>query len=145
MSEPLEQMEAVTRPWCGRSWEGLVDRRFAASTQAHALSQATEQDAHQVVSRFLEFFNTTGLGLFRDEEEWIFRSLRPTPGVVLRAVEEHIEISSLITALVHDAEAGRADLSVIHGLGASLRGHLMFEELEIAPLVRDRPRLILTP
>jgi hypothetical protein len=95
------------------------------------------------VSEFLEFFDETGVHLFRDEEEWVFRTLRPTPTAVLRALEEHIQISVLITALIKGAEAGAADLRVVHGLGQVLEAHLLVEEEEIRPLVRSRPKLIL--
>lgn len=146
MSQPLEQTIAIPGPsatWCGRSWEALIDRRCAAFAQALVLRQATEQDSTEVVSEFLEFFDQTGIGLFRDEEEWIFRTLRPTPNAVIRALEQHIEISGLITSLIREAGAGCVDLRVVHGLGALLEEHLLSEEEHVRPLFRDRPGLIL--
>jgi hypothetical protein len=96
-----------------------------------------------VVDRFLEFFDETGVGLFRDEEEWIFRALRPTPRAVIRALEEHIEISKLITALIREAQAGCTDMRIVHGLGLLLEEHLLSEEAEVRPLFGGRPRLTL--
>jgi hypothetical protein len=138
MSQPLRSIDPAPAMWCGRSWEGLVDRRSRAFAHAQALCSATDQDARQVVTTFLEFFDAVGIALFRDEEEWIFRSLRPTPQVVVRAVEEHIRISSLITALIREAQAGCVDLRVIHGLGELLASHLMLEEEEVRPLLLRR-------
>ena len=37
---------------------------------------ATPRYSCQVVGDFLEFFDETGIDLLRDEEEWVFRSLR---------------------------------------------------------------------
>ena len=37
MSMPLEQMASTSEMWCGRSWEGLVDRRCATFAQAQTL------------------------------------------------------------------------------------------------------------
>ena len=88
--QPLEQVMTTSETWCGRSWEGLVDRRCAAFAQAQALQGTTDEHSSQVVTAFLEFFDTIVVSLFRDEEEWIFRSLRPTPEAVIRAVKEHI-------------------------------------------------------
>jgi hypothetical protein len=138
MGAPVKSVDPVPEMWCGRSWEGLVDRRSRAFAHAQALRSATDQDACQVVTTFLEFFNAVGVALFRDEEEWIFRSLRPTPQVVIRAVEEHIRISSLITALIREAQAGCVDLRVIHGLGELLASHLLLEEEEVRPLLLRR-------
>lgn len=145
MSQPSEQMVHVpdTAASCGRSWEALVDRRRAAFIQAQALVQTNDQNSNQVVSEFLEFFDNTGVGLFRDEEEWIFRSLRPTPRAVLRALEEHIQISSLITALIREAQAGCTDLRVVHKLGSLLETHLLTEEENVGSLFRSRPGLTL--
>ena len=143
MSQPLEQMVPGTTAWCGRSWEGLVDRRCDAFQHALALRDATTFNASEVVGAFLAFFDETGIGLFRDEEEWIFRSLPSTPEVVLDALEGHIEISALIMALVDEAQAGCADLRVVHRLGALLEAHLVLEEEEIRPLLRaSRPSLL---
>jgi hypothetical protein len=85
---------------------------------------------------------TPGIGLFRDEEEWIFRSLRPTPRAVIDALEDHLEISSLIQALLSEAQAGCVDLRVIHRLGESLEAHLLLEEEEIGPMFRGDPKLM---
>lgn len=147
MSQPLEQAIATptTTAWCGRSWEALVDRRCDAFEQAVALLEATDEDSGRVVSDFLEFFDETGVALFRDEEEWVFRTLRPTPPAVIRALEEHVEISRLIASLINEAEAGCTDLRVVHGLGALLEEHLLTEEEHVRPLFRDRPRLVLAP
>ena len=120
--------------WCGRSWMGLSDRRCAAFEQALALKDATDADLPSVVSEFLEFFDETGVGLLRDEEEWIFRSVRPTPEVVLTALAEHIAISSLVQALVRDAQHGCVEVNMLHDLGELLASHLLREEEEVRPL-----------
>ena len=138
MGAPVRSVDPAPAMWCGRSWEGLVDRRSSAFAQARALRSATDQDSRQVVTTFLEFLDATGVALFRDEEEWIFRSLRPTPQAVIRALEEHIRISSLITALIREAQAGCVDLRVIHGLGELLENHLLLEEEEVRPLLLRR-------
>lgn len=130
-------MNETTQMWCGRSWEGLIDRRCQAFAHAQALKRATQRDSHRVASEFLEFFDATGTGLMRDEEEWVFSSLRPAPGAVIRALEEHTAISSLIQALIHEAQAGCADLRVLHRLGALLESHLLAEEEEVRPLVSN--------
>lgn len=145
MSQPLEQATSmpVTNAWCGRSWEALVDRRCDAFAQAVALLEATDEDSNRVVSDFLQFFDETGVGLFRDEEEWVFRTLRPTPPEVIRALEEHIEISGLITSLIREAEAGCTDLRVVHALGALLEEHLLSEEEHVRPLFAKPPVLTL--
>lgn len=135
MLQPGEPTVSISKMWCGRSWQGLEDRRRTAFTHALALRHATDKDSHRIVSDFLEFFDRTGVGLFRDEEEWVFRSLHPTPTAVFRALEEHIEISSLITALIHEAQVDCVDLRVIHRLGALLERHLLSEEEEIRPLL----------
>lgn len=129
--------------WCGRSWEGLVDRRSDAFARALSLKDATESDSHRVVTEFLRFFDATGVGLLRDEEEWIFSSLRPVPPAVIRALEEHIAISSLVQALLREAGAGCVDLRVIHRLGDLLEAHLLMEEEEVRPLVTRSSRLTL--
>jgi hypothetical protein len=133
----------VSGAWCGRSWEGLIDRRCKAFAQAIALQSATDGDSHEVVGAFLEFFHTTGVDLMRDEEEWIFSSLRPVPQVVLDALEEHIAISSLIQGLLSEVQAGRVDLRMVQRLGALIQTHLLMEEEEIRPLVTRSPRLTL--
>lgn len=120
--------------WCGRSWEALIDRRCQAFAHAQALKRATPGDSHLVVTEFLEFFDATGTGLMRDEEEWIFSSLRPAPRPVIRALEEHIGISSLIQALINEAQAGCVDLRVVHRLGELVETHLLAEEEEVRPL-----------
>jgi streptomycin 6-kinase len=147
MSQPLEQAMPVpaTAVWCGRSWEALLDRRCDAFAHAVALLEATEQDSRRVVSEFLEFFDGTGVALFRDEEEWIFRSLRPTPPSVIRALQEHFEISRLVTSLIHETQAGCMDLRVVHALGALLEEHLLSEEEEVRPLSQDLLRAVPGP
>ena len=141
MSQPLEHMVQNPPLWCGRSWEGLVDRRYATFQQALALRDARAADLAQIVSDFLAFFDETGIQLFRDEEEWIFRTLRPTPRDVLRALEGHIEISALVGVLLKEAKTDHA-LGVIHHLGELLEAHLLFEEEEIRPLLGGtRPAL----
>ena len=139
MSQQLERTLPTSVAWCGRSWEGLIDRRHDAFQHALALRDATDRDSLQAVSAFLAFFDETGIGLFRDEEEWIFRVLRPTPRAVIKALEGHLEISSLIQALVREAQTGSVDLRVIHRLGEVLEAHLLLEEEEIGPLFRRRP------
>jgi hypothetical protein len=98
-----------------------------------------------VVGDFLEFFDTTGVGLFRDEEEWVFRTMRPAPPVVIRALEEHVTITSLIRALVVAAEAKCADLRVVRHLGDLLEDHLALEENEVRPLIGSRVLRIAAP
>ena len=142
MSLQDEPPVPASKVWCGRSWQGLVDRRHAAFAHAQALRHVMDQDSHRIVSDFLEFFDRTGVGLFRDEEEWVFRSLRPTPAVVLRALEGHIEISSLIGALLNTLQAGCVDLRVVHRLGGLLEAHLLLEEEEIRPLLRTSGSLL---
>ena len=134
MSQQLERTVPTSVAWCGRSWEGLVDRRYDAFQHALALRDATDRNSGHVVSEFLAFFNETGIDLFRDEEEWIFRTLRPTPRAVIDALEGHLEISSLIQGLLSEAQAGCVDLRVIHRLGELLENHLLLEEEEIGPL-----------
>ena len=141
MSEPWAHWTSSSEMWCGRSWEGLVERRCVAFAQAQSLRSATDRDSHQVVTEFLRFFDATGVALFRDEEEWIFRSLRPTPPAVISALEEHIRITSLIGALIREAQAGCVDLRVLHGLGELLESHLLSEEEQIRPLLRRRVQL----
>jgi hypothetical protein len=142
MSKPLEHTVPTPMAWCGRSWQGLVDRRHEAFQHALALRDATDRNTGQVVSDFLAFFDNTGIGLFKDEEEWIFRSLRPTPRAVIDALEGHLVISSLIQALLSEAQAGCVDLRVIHRLGESLEAHLLLEEEEIGPMFRGDPKLM---
>ena len=134
--------EPISEIWCGRSWQGLVDRRSSAFTHALALSHATDMDSHRIVNDFLDFFDRNGVDLFRDEEEWVFCSLRPTPTAIFRALEEHVEISSLVEALLNTSRAGCADLRVVHRLGGLLESHLLYEEEEIRPLLRDSRRLL---
>jgi len=143
MSRPLEEMQTTERMWCGRSWEGLVERRSDAFARALSLKNATEADSHDVVAGFLEFFHATGVGLLRDEEEWVFSALRPAPRSVIRALEDHIAICSLIEALVREAQAGCVDLRVLHRLGELLEAHLLMEEEEVRPLVTRPSRLSL--
>jgi hypothetical protein len=144
MSKQLEHTVPAPVAWCGRSWEGLVDRRHQAFQHALALRDVTPRNSRQVVSEFLAFFDETGIGLFRDEEEWIFRELRPTPRAVIDALEGHLEISSLIQALLSEAQAGCVDVRVIHRLGEVLETHLLLEEEEIGPLFRGDPTLMPT-
>lgn len=125
--------------FCGRSWEALAERRDAASAQALALQNATPSTCPAVVSDFLEFFDAVGIGLFRDEEEWVFRAMRPVPAVVIRALEEHIAITSVISALVAAAEAKCVDVRVVHHLGRLLDDHLALEQDEVRPLIGSRP------
>ena len=139
MSRQLERVAETSTVWCGRSWEALQERRAVAFGQALALQNASPSTSGRVVSDFLEFFDAMGVGLFRDEEEWVFRAMRPTPMVVIRALEEHIMVTSLIKALVAAAEAGCVDLRVVHHLGELLDAHLAMEEDEVRPLIGARP------
>lgn len=141
MLQAAKGIEPAPPMWCGRSWEGLGERRRQAFAHGIALKEASQEDAHHIVSAFLEFFDTTGAQLMRDEEEWIFRSLTPAPEAVIKALEEHIEISSLIQSLVREASAGCVDLRVVHALGALMEDHLLREEGDIRPLVTPRPPL----
>jgi hypothetical protein len=120
---------------------GKASPNGAAFAEALKLQRSSIEDAPRVVSEFFEFFEQTGIGLMRDEEEWIFRPLRPTPQAVIDALEEHIAIASLIEALVRQAQAGSIDLRVLHGLGKQLETHLLKEEEEVRPLVTRRPQL----
>lgn len=138
MSQQLERVAETSRVSCGRSWAALQERRSVASGQALTLQSATPSTCGRVVSDFLEFFDTIGVGLLRDEEEWVFRTMRPTPMVVIRALEEHIMITSLIKALVVAAEAKCIDLRVVHHLGELLDDHLAMEEDEVRPLIGAR-------
>lgn len=142
MSVSLEQMKSTTEMWCGRWREGLVDRRHTAFTQAQMLRGATDRTSQQVATDFLKFFETAGSTLFRDEEEWVFRSLQPTPQAVIRAHEEHVEISSLVSTLIHEVEAGCVDLRVAHGLGELLTAHLLGEEEDVRPLLDQSPPVV---
>ena len=142
MSQHPQHPNRTPVSWCGRSWEGLVDRRHKAFQHALALRDATDRNSGQVVSEFLAFFDETGIELFRDEEEWIFRSLRPTPRAVIDALEGHLEISSLIQALLSEVQAGCVDLRVIRRLGEALKAHLLLEEEEIGPMFRGDPKLM---
>ena len=144
MSQALERVESA-QVWCGRSWEGLVERRCQAFEQAISLSKATAFDSRRVVTEFLAFFEDVGIGLLRDEEEWVLRALRPTPKVVLSSLEQHISITSLTHALLLEAEAGCVDLRVLHQLGELLERHLLMEEEEVRPLVAGANRLIVVP
>lgn len=120
--------------WCGRSWEGLVDRRRDAFAQARALSAATASDAPRRLGEFLVYFETAGIGLFRDEEEWIFAALRPVPRVVIDALQDHIRIGSFVKVLLHQARTGAVDLGKVRGLGELLGTHLLMEEEKVRPL-----------
>ena len=139
MSQSLEEVAPTVQAWCGRSWAGLVDRRYAAFAQALSLRDATQGESRRVVGDFLRFFEETGVGLMRDEEEWIFRSLRPTPAVVIEALRQHIEISTLIQSLLDEVQAGCVDLRLVRHLGEVLESHLLMEEEEIRPLI-EPPR-----
>ena len=139
MSQPLREPYGTSAFSCGRSWEALEERRAALFAQMLTLQNATPSNCHAVVGDFLEFFDETGIGLFRDEEEWVFRAVRPTPMVIIRALEEHIGITSVIRALVAAAAAKCVDLRVVHHLGRLLDDHLVLEEDEIRPLVGTRP------
>lgn len=147
MSQQLEQ--ALPTPtdalWCGRSWDALVERRCDAFEQAQMLRLATDNDLAEVINNFLMFFDEVGVSLFRDEEEWLFRGLRRAPEPVVRALQEHIEISSSIAQLIEDIRFGVVDLEVVHALGAALESHILTEEEDVRPLFRDRPRLKLAP
>ncbi len=145
MSQPLGEPYGGSALSCGPSWEALAERRAAAFDQALALQNATPSTCRAVVSDFLEFFDATGVGLFRDEERWVFQAMRPTPMVVIRALEEHIMITSLIGALVAAAEAKCVDLRVVHHLGGLLDDHLALEEDEVRPLIGSRPLRIASP
>lgn len=142
MSRSLERMTLGSEMWCGRSWEALADRRCAAFTQAQELRRATDENSLDVVDGFLEFFDERGDSLFRDEEEWIFRSLDPAPEPVSRALEEHIRVSSLVTVLFHEAKAGCVDVRLVHALGELLESHLLREEEEVRPLVKGPQPLL---
>ena len=140
MSQLLARFEPAEM-WCGRSWEGLVERRRQAFEQAIALRKATAFDSCRVVTEFLAFFESTGVGLLRDEEEWVFGALCPAPDAVLKALEQHIKVTSLTHALLLEAEAGCVDLRVLHHLGELLESHLLMEEEEVRPLVTEPQRL----
>ena len=143
MSQPLEHAGQSPAVWCGRSWEGLADRRCAAFQHALALRNSTVANSSKTVSEFLHFFHGIGVGLFRDEEEWVFRDLRPTPRAVHQALEDHIEISGLIRTLIAEVPADSVALGVVHHLGELLENHLLYEEEEIRPLFRRmRPVLL---
>ena len=142
MSQPRTPEGPAPTIWCGRSWKGLVGRRYEAFRHAEALRNAKDESANQIVSAFLTFFAETGIGLFRDEEEWIFRSLSPTPPAVLDALEGHLQISELIEGLLREAQAGALDLRVVRHLGEVLETNLLLEEDEVRPLVRGGPVLL---
>lgn len=133
MSQQAHPAPLPSALWCGRSWEGLVDRRREAFAHARALSTATAGDAPRRLGEFLVFFETAGIGLFRDEEEWIFGPLRPVPRVVIDALQDHIRIGSFVKVL-HQARTGAVDLGKVRGLGELLGTHLLMEEEKIRPL-----------
>jgi shikimate kinase len=143
MSHLHEHMAPTSAAWCGRSWEGLVDRRDDLFQQALALRNATDANSMHVANEFLAFFDETGTGLFRDEEEWILRSQQTPPQAVLAAREGHIEISALIKALSREAQAGCVDLRVLHRLGDLLETHQLLEEEEVRPLLHKDRRVLL--
>lgn len=134
MLQDARPTASPARIWCGRSWEGLVDRRHLAFTHAKSLSDATPEDAPRRLGDFLVFFDTTGIGLFRDEEEWVFDALRPAPRVVIEALEEHVRIGSFVKVLSHQAGAGAVDLGKVRRLGELLGAHLLMEEEKVRPL-----------
>lgn len=136
MSQPHEHIVPNPAVWCGRSWEGLANRRHAAFQHALALRNSTVANSSKTVSEFLHFFHETGVGLFRDEEEWVFRDLRPTPREVHQALEDHLEITGLIRTLLTEVPADSVALGVVHHLGELLESHLLFEEEQIRPLLR---------
>lgn len=143
ISQGLDDSDHAAPVWCGRSWEALVTRRQRAFEQALALQHATEEDGVGVVTRFLEWAESSGVDLMRDEEEWIFWTLRPTPAPVIKALEEHIEISTLIESLLQEVQVGCVDLRLVHRLGGLLEAHLLDEEENVRPLATPPPRLTL--
>ena len=140
MSQPSEK-EVVSNVWCGRSWEGLVDRRCTLFARALSMRQANEVDVESVVSSFLAFWAEDGSDLFTDEEEWIFQPLNinKIPPPVLRAYNDHLDICFLVESLSRETEAGSPDLKVVNRLGELLEHHLLFEEEVIRPLIRRSP------
>jgi hypothetical protein len=140
MSQPLKSIDPAPL-WCGRSWEGLVDRRCIAFAHSQSMKQVTERDSDSVVASFLAFFAADGGELFSHEEEWIFDSLRKhdVSPALSRAYDDHVQISSLIDALSREHAGGCADLRVVRRLGELLEQHLLLEEEEIRPLVRRPP------
>lgn len=145
MSQQARPAASPPAIWCGRSWEGLVERRAVAFAHARSLSEATVTDAPRRLGDFLVFFETTGIGLFRDEEEWIFGSLRPVPRSVVDALEEHVRIGCFVKVLLHQADAGAVDLGRVRRLGELLGAHLLMEEERVRPLAggpatKRRPR-----
>ena len=140
MSGPLDGMQS-SHVWCGRSWAGLVDRRCAFFHQALALRRATGANSREVVTEFLGFFDSTGVDLLRDEEQWIYGSLRPTPQVVINGLQEHAQISSLTQDLMRRSRGRRVDLHAVRGLGELIENHLLMEEKELRPLATRPPRL----
>lgn len=141
MSQPHKSIEQSPNMWCGRSWEGLVDRRCVAFAHAQSMREVTEAEIDSVVPSFLEFFGAEGGELFANEEEWIFQSLskKNVPRPVLRAYSEHVEISSFVESLSLEIEAGRPDPDVVRRLGDLLEQHLLLEEEEIRPLLARFP------
>lgn len=141
MSQQARQTDPLGGIWCGRSWEGLVDRRRDTFAHARALSTATGADAARRLGDFLVFFEATGIGLFRDEEEWVFDALQPAPPVVVEALEEHVRIGSFVKVLLHQATTGAVDLGRVRRFGELLGSHLLMEEEKVRPLVtRPAPR-----
>ena len=140
----FERMDspAISLGW---PWGALVERRVQMFEQAVVLREVTATNLLSVVTGFLGFFQATGVGLMRDEEEWVFRPLRPAPRAVLAALEDHIEISRLVQVLLREAQAHCADLRVVHKLGEVLERHLLMEEEEVRPLVTARRLTIARP
>lgn len=132
----LQQAPSTTPSdvWCGRSWEGLGARRRDAFAHARALGRATSSDAPRKLGEFLLFFEATGIGLFRDEEEWIFDALRPAPPIVIEALEQHVRIGWLVKVLLHQAGSRNVDLGRVRQLGEVLGAHLLMEEEKVRPL-----------
>ena len=139
--ELLRTLDPAPAMWCGRSWEGLVDRRCSAFAHALEMGEVSARDADRVASSFLAFFAAEGKELFAHEEEWIFQPLgtHDVPPAVARAYDDHVQISSLVVALSRAHATGCTDLRVVGRLGELLEQHLLLEEEEIRPLASPHP------
>jgi hypothetical protein len=142
MTQPLESTDPTLTMWCGRSWEGLVDRRCTAFEHALSMQRVIEATAGSVIDSFLAFLAGDGSEFFADEEKWVLDPLSKdnVPSPVLRAYRDHVEISLLAAALFRERAAGFAAVTAVRRLGEMLEQHLLMEEEEIRPLLRPRMR-----
>jgi hemerythrin-like domain-containing protein len=114
---------------------GLV----AARRLRHAADLPAPVERVAAVREFVAGFSRDTLQHFHEEEQGAFpllaRHVGPDHRLLVRALEDHVELQALTAKLARDVDSGRADASLMCSTGERLEMHIRLEERKLFPLL----------